>query len=69
MKVEERAVTTNTAGRPKFYRSTPDADEVTVTSEDAQRTTTGYEIPVPTRGDFEDLLDRAATKRPPEQPS
>jgi hypothetical protein len=69
MKVEERAVTTNTAGRPRFYKSTPDTDNVVVASEDAQTTTTGYEIPVPARGDFEDLLDRAATKRPPEQPS
>jgi hypothetical protein len=69
MKVEKKAATINTAGRPKFYRSTPDDADVTIASEGAQRTATGYEIPVPAREEFEDLLERVAKKRPHESPS
>ena len=36
---------------------------------DTQRTETGYEIPVPKRDDVFGILEKAATKKPPEKPS
>jgi hypothetical protein len=36
---------------------------------DTQRTETGYEIPVPKRGEVMDLLGKAAKKRSPAKPS
>jgi len=40
-----------------------------VRSSETQGTASGLEIPVPTREQFEDLLDRAAKKQPQESSS
>ncbi len=55
---------TNPAGNPKLKEL-----KRRVRSSETQGTASGLEIPVPTREQFEDLLDRAAKKQPQESSS
>jgi hypothetical protein len=64
MVVNRRASTSNPAGSPTVRAESRQEGRTT------QRTSTGLEIPVPNRRDFEeDLLDTASRKRPQQETS
>jgi hypothetical protein len=62
MNLPDAPSTSNPAGHPKV-------GEEKQPQSTTQRTATGYEIPVPPREDFDQLLDQAAKKRPPDSSS